>query len=227
MAHAPDKPTDLHGRGWKNTFKRAFAEFRADDMQTWAAALTYYAVLSLFPALIALVSLIGVFGKEPQTTNSLLNIVGNIAPASTVNAIKPFINGLVANKGGAGAGLGIGLLVAIWSASGYIGAFFKASNAIYEIEEGRKFYKLRPLQLVLTVVFLLVVAFGAMVFVASGSIAKSIGDTVGLGTTAVDVWTYAKWPVLGLVVAIMLAVLYWAAPNVRQPKFRWMTPGGL
>src|SRR3954463_8515329 len=98
---SPDDPTEIPAGGWKNTFKRAFAEFRADDMQTWAAALTYYAVLSLFPALIALVSLIGVFGKEPQTTNSLLNIVGNIAPASTVNAIKPFINGLVANKGGA------------------------------------------------------------------------------------------------------------------------------
>src|SRR3712207_3881077 len=223
---APDGPTDVKGGGWWATAKRAFAEFRADDMMSWAAALTYYAVLSLFPALLALVSLIGVFGKQPDTTNSLMDIIASIAPQPTVDALEPMINNLVSNKGGAGALLSFGLLAAIWSASGYIGAFFKASNAIYEVEEGRKFYKLRPIQLGLTVLFLIVAAFGMVVFVASGSIVQSIANVVGLGDTAVSIWTYAKWPVLGAVVAMMLALLYWAAPNAKQPKLKWMTPGG-
>jgi membrane protein len=222
----PDSPTDVKGHGWWATAKRAFAEFRADDMMTWAAALTYYAVLSLFPALIALVSLIGVFGKQPDTTNNLLDIIGSIAPPATIDALRPMVENLVSNKSGAGALLSFGLAAAIWSASGYIGAFFKASNAIYEVDEGRKFFKLRPIQLGLTLLFLLVVSFGMVVFVASGSIVNSIAGVVGLGDTAVSVWTYAKWPVLALVVAAMLALLYWAAPNVKQPKLKWMTPGG-
>jgi membrane protein len=226
VSKKPENPTDVKGRGWLATAKRAFAEFRVDDMMTWAAALTYYAVLSAFPALLALVSLIGVFGKEPQTTNSLLNIIGSIAPQDTVNALRPMIENLISNKSGAGALLSFGLVLAIWSASGYIGAFFKAANAIYEIDEGRKFYKLRPIQLGLTLLFLLVTSFGMVVFVASGGIVKSVANVVGLGDTAVTVWTYAKWPVLAVVVAVMLALLYWAAPNVKQPKMRWMTPGG-
>ena len=222
----PDKPTEIKSGGWWATAKRAFAEFRADDMMSWAAALTYYAVLSLFPALLALVSLIGVFGKQPDTTNSLMDIIASIAPQPTVDALEPMVQNLVSNKGGAGALLSFGLLAAIWSASGYIGAFFKASNAIYEVEEGRKFYKLRPIQLGLTVLFLVVAAFGMVVFVASGGIVESIANVVGLGGTAVSIWTYAKWPVLGVVVALMLALLYWAAPNAKQPSLKWVTPGG-
>ena len=225
-ANTPDGPTDVKGRGWLATAKRAFAEFRADDMMTWAAALTYYAVLSLFPALLVLVSLIGVFGKQPETTNSLLDVIGSIAPPATIEALQPMIDNLVTNKSGAGALLSFGLIFALWSASGYIGAFFKAANVIYEVEEGRRFFKLRPLQLALTVLFLLVVSFGMIVFVASGTIVKSVADIVGLGDSAVTAWTYAKWPVLGVVVAGMLALLYWAAPNVRQPGLKWMSPGG-
>src|SRR3954451_648059 len=197
---APDDPTEIPAGGWWNTAKRAFAEFRDDDMQTWAAALTYYAVLSLFPALIVLVALIGIVGQYPQTSDQILNIVASIGPRSAVNTLRGTIEGVVRDKGGSGALLGFGLLIAIWSASGYIGAFFKASNAIYEVEEGRPFYKLRPLQLGLTIFFLVVSAFGAVVFVASGSLARSVGGTIGLGDSAVTVWTYAKWVVLGVAV---------------------------
>src|SRR3954447_17888922 len=223
---APDNPTDIPKGGYWATAKRAFAEFRDDDMQTWAAALTYYAVLSLFPALIVLVALIGLVGQYPKTSNEILNIVGSIGPKSAVDTLRGTIEGVVRNKGGAGALLGFGLVFSIWSASGYIGAFFKASNAIYEVPEGRPFYKLRPIQLGLTAFFLVISAFGAVVFVASGSIAESVGNTVGLGSTAVTVWTYAKWPVLAVAVMILIAVLYWAAPNAKQPSFKWLTPGG-
>jgi len=225
-AAAPDAPTDIPPGGWWNTAKRAWAEFRADDMMTWGAALTYYAVLSVFPALLVMVALIGIVGEYPRTSDAVLDIVASIGPSSAVETLRGTIEGVVRNNGGAGALLGISLLGAIWSASGYIGGFFKASNAIYEVEEGRPVWKLRPIQLVLTLFFLVVVAIGAIVFVVSGSVARSIGDVVGLGSTAVDVWTYAKWPVLAVVVMILIAVLYWAAPNVKQPKLRWLTPGG-
>jgi membrane protein len=208
------------------TLKRAVAEFRDDDMMTWAAALTYYAVLSLFPALICLVALLGIAGQYPQTSDAILKIVGDVGPKSTVDTIRSTVEGVVKNSGGAGALFGIGLIGALWSASGYIGAFFKASNAIYEVGEGRSFLKLRPAQLALTAFFLIVIAFGAIVFVASGSIAGAIGNTIGLGSTAVTIWKVVKWPVLAVAVMILFAILYWAAPNVRQPKFRWMTPGG-
>jgi membrane protein len=221
-----DSPADGSLRGFQHTLKRAFVEFRADDMPTWAAGLTYYAVLSLFPALLVFVALLGVAGEYPQTSDAMLDIVRDIGPASAVDTLRGTIEGIVRDSGGAAALLGLGLLTAIWSASGYIGAFFKASNVIYEVEEGRPFYKLKPLQLALTIAFLLVSAVAAIVFVASGGLARSIFDVIGLGGTAVDVWTYAKWPVLGLLVTVGIAVLYWAAPNVRQPRLRWLTPGG-
>ncbi len=223
---APGSPTDIPPVGWLNTARRAFAEFRSDDMMVWAAALTYYAVLSVFPALLVMVALLGVVGQYPQTSDAVLEIVGQIGPKSAVDTLQGTIEGVVKSSGGAGALLGIGLLISIWSASGYIGAFFKAANTIYEVQEGRPFWKLRPIQLGLTIFFLLVAAFGAVVFVASGSLARSVGDVIGLGDSAVAVWSLAKWPVLAVAVMALIALLYWVAPNVRQPTFRWISPGG-
>ena len=221
-----DSPTDIQPSGWRNTLKRAVAEFRADDMLTWAAALTYYAVLSLFPALIVFVALLGLAGEYPKTSDAVLDIVAAIGPESAVDTLRGTIEGVVQDSGGAAALLGVSLVGAIWSASGFIGAFTKASNAIYEVEEGRPFWKLKPIQLALTLMFLLVSAIAAVVFVASGDLARSIFNVIGLGDAAFDIWKYAKWPVLAAVVTIMIAVLYWAAPNVKQPKLRWLTPGG-
>jgi membrane protein len=222
----PEGPGDIKLGGWKQTVKRAVAEFRADNMMTWAAALTYYAVLSLFPALLVFVALLGVAGQYPETSNAVLDVVSRIGPQSAVETLRGTIEGVVRDSGGATALLGVGLLAAIWSASGYIGAFTKAANAIYEVEEGRPFWRLKPTQLALTIMFLTVSALAAVVFVASGDLARTIFDVIGLGSTAVDVWTYAKFPVLAVFVTIMIAVLYWAAPNVKQPKLRWLTPGG-
>ena len=222
----PSHPGDIDLGGWKGTLKRAFAEFRRDDMQTTAAALTYYAVLSLFPALIVFVALLGVLGEYPKTSDAVLNVIGSIGPKSAVQTLRDTIEGVVKNSGGAGALLGVGLLGAIWSASGYIGAFFNAANRIYDVQEGRPFKKLKPIQLGLTIAFLLVAALGAVAFVISGSIAGSVFDLIGLGSTAQDIWTYARFPVVAVLVVMLIALLYWAAPNVKQPKLRWLTPGG-
>jgi membrane protein len=207
--------------------KRTIREVRDDNLTDWAAALTYYAVLALFPGLIVLVAILGLAGQHPQTTNALLDIVRDVGPSSAVDTFRGPIESVVKSSGGAGALLGIGLLGAIWSASGYIGAFIRASNAIYEVGEGRPFWKLRPLQIAITVAMVLLLALVAISIVVTGPLAQSIGDEIGLGDTAVTIWNIAKWPVIVVIVMGMFTVLYYVAPNVRQPRLRWVTPGGV
>jgi membrane protein len=224
---APDQPTDLPKRSWLGVLKRTVKEFQNDNLTDWAAALTYYSVLSLFPALLCLVALLGLVGQYPQTVNSILDIAGQVAPKSTVDSIRAPVEDVVKSKGGAGALLGVGLLGAIWSASGYLGAFIRACNQIYEVPEGRPYWKLRPLQILMTIVMIVLLAIVLIGLVVTGSLARAIGDQIGLGDTAVTVWNIAKWPVLLGIVMFMFAMLYYAAPNVRHPKLRWVTPGGV
>jgi membrane protein len=221
-------PTDIPGPGRVAVLKRTAREFKEDNLTDWAAALTYYAVLALFPALLALVALVGIFGQYPQTTNALLDIVRQISGNdSALNGLKDTIDGIVRNKGGAGALLGLGLAGALWSASGYIGAFMRASNAIYEVPEGRPFWKLRPLQVVVTLGIVLLVALLLVALVVTGPVAKAIGDQVGLGDTAVLIYQIAKWPIMAAIVLVILAVLYYVAPSARLPKIQWLSPGAI
>jgi membrane protein len=223
MATEAEPPTG----GFVPTLKRAFAAFRKDDIPTVAAGLTYYAVLSIFPAMIAMVALLGVFGEYPRTSDGVINVIRDLgASPELIKTVQTTIEGVVKNSGGAGALLGVGLAGAIWSASGYVSAFFKAANVIYAVEEGRPAKRLIPLRLGLTVVFLIAAVFAAMAFVGTASIARSIFGVIGLGDTAVDVWKYAKFPTLGLIVVGMIALLYFAAPNVQKPRFRLITVGG-
>ena len=209
------------------TLKRTIRELRDDNLTDWAAALTYYSVLAIFPGLIVLVAILGLVGQHPQTTNALLDIVRDIGPASAVDTFRGPIESVVKSNGGAGALLGVGLLFAIWSASGYIGAFMRAINVIYEVEEGRPFWKRRPLQIVITVAMVLLLALVAISIVVTGPLARSIGDVIGLGDTTITIWNIGKWPVIVAVVMGMFTVLYYVAPNVRQPRLRWVTPGGI
>ena len=223
----PDSPTDVPPRGWLATLKRTAREFQDDNLTDWAAALTYYAVLALFPALLVLIALLGVVGQYPQTTNALLDIVGKLGPSSAVDTFRAPIEGVVKSKGGAGALLGFGLLGALWSASGYIGAFFRASNIVWDIDEGRPVWKLLPLRVVVTLVGVLAMALVLLGLVLTGPLARAVGDVIGLGSTAVTVWGIVKWPVLLAIVITIISVLYWIAPNVKHPKFSWVTPGGI
>ena len=221
-------PTDIPKPGWKAVLRRTVKEFKNDDLTDWAAALTYYAVLALFPALIVLVALVGLLGQYPQTTNALIDILRQAgADPNTLKGFEKTINGVVQNKGGAGALLSVGLLGALWSASGYIGAFMRASNTIYEKPEGRPFWKLRPLQVAVTLVMTLLFALVLVAVVVTGPLAEAIGNKIGLGGTAVTVWNIAKWPVLAFVVSVMIATLYYAAPNAKLPKFAWISPGAV
>jgi membrane protein len=222
----PDSPADLHKRSWKYVVRKTVREFSKDQCTDLAAALTYYAVLALFPALVALISLLGVFGQGPSTVDALLKIVDQVGPASAVDSLRPTIERLSTSQG-AGLALVLGLLGALWSASGYVGAFGRAMNRVYEIGEGRPIWKLRPVQLLVTLVSIVLVAVAAASLVLTGPVAEAVGDQIGLGSTAIRVWDIAKWPVLLAVVVVIVALLYYATPNVKQPKFRWISVGAV
>jgi len=224
---APRDPTEVEAASRWATLKRTASEFREDNLTDWAAALTYYALLSLFPALIAMVSLIGLFGDPKATTSSLTEIITEIGPSSAAETFKGPVESLTESRGAAGFTFVFGLLVALWSASGYTGAFMRASNVIYETREGRPFWKLRPLQLVVTLAMIVLVALLALSLVLTGPIVSAISRPLGIGSTAVDVWNVAKWPVMALVFLLMLAILYYASPNAKLRGFRWVTPGSL
>jgi membrane protein len=222
---APDEPTDLGGRGWWASLKRTVREFREDNLTDWAAALTYYGVLAIFPAMIVLISILGLIGES--ATQPLIDNLGTVAPGPAKEIVESSLKNLQGSQGTAGVLFVIGLLGALWSASGYVAAFMRASNAIYDMEEGRPVWKTLPVRVSLTLVLLVLLAVTTVAVVLTGGLAEKVGDLIGLGSTAVTAWNIAKWPVLLLVVSLMFALLYWAAPNVKQPGFRWVSPGGI
>ncbi len=223
-ARKPDSPKDVTKPSWKYIAKKTLREFSKDQCPDLAASLTYYSVLSIFPALLALVSLLGIFGDPQKTTSALLDIVQGFAPGQTVDTIRPVIQDL-ANSSAAGVTLILGLLTALWSASGYVGAFGRAMNRVYEIDEGRPFVKLRGTMLAVTLINLLIVVVLAAMLVLSGPVAESVGNIIGLGGAFLTVWNIAKWPVMLVLIVVAIAILYYATPNVKQPKFRWMSMG--
>lgn len=220
----PESPTDLTRPSLIYALRKALREFQSDQCTDLAAALTYYAVLSIFPALVVMVSLLGVFGQGRRTVDALLDIAGDVAPASSLDSLRPTVEQLV-NSPTAGFTLVIGIVGAVWSASGYVGAFGRAMNRIYEIDEGRPVWKLRPVQLLLTLVGLVMAAAVVFLLAISGPVARAIGDAIGLGDAAVTAWNVLRWPLILLFVVAAAAILYYVTPNVQQPKFRWISGG--
>jgi membrane protein len=220
----PDSPRDLDKPNWKYIAKKTLREFNKDQCPDLAAALTYYAVLSLFPAILALVSLVGIFGDAQKTTDALLQIVRGFVPAETANTVGGVVSDL-ANAPAAGLTLVLGLATALWSASGYVGAFGRAMNRVYEVDEGRPFIKLRGTMLVVTLFAVVVVAILAGMLVLSGPVAEAVGGLIGLSGMFLTIWNIAKWPVMVALIIVIIAVLYYATPNVKQPKFKWMSMG--
>lgn len=222
----PDKLTEITKPSWRHVAKRVAYEVGDDHLPDLAAALTYFAVLSVFPALIALVSLLGLVGDAQGTITTLMDLMRRFVPADAMDQLQPIVAGLVNNRG-AGFGLAAGLFVALWTASGYVTAFSRAMNRIYEVEEGRPFWKLRPIMYGLTALLLVLVAIGALLLVVSGPVAQAVGDVVGLGAGTVAIWEVAKWPVLLFIVILVIALLYYFTPNIRQPTFRWISAGAV
>jgi YihY family inner membrane protein len=221
---APERPTQLPGGSWWAAIKRTVREFQVDNLKDWAAALTYYSVLSIFPALVVLISLIDLAGRS--TIQTLLDNLGQVAPGSVNQILEGAISSLQQTRGSAGVLALAGLAAALWSASNYIAAFMRASNAIYDVPEGRPVWKTLPIRIAVTVLVMVLLAVSAVAVVATGGLADRIGRLLGLGSAIVTVWDLVKWPVLLLVVSFLFALLYWASPNARQ-GFRWVTPGGI
>jgi len=220
----PDSPAELSKPSLLAVVKRAGKEFKHDNLTDLAAALTYYAVLSIVPGLIVLISLLGLLG--PDTTNQVMNQVQQLAPGSAADFVHTLITQAQANKGGAGIGAILGVVVALWSASGYVAAFMRASNVIYGIGEGRPIWKTAPTRLGVTIVAVILLLLSAVIVVVSGPVAKQIGDVLGVGDAAVLLWNIAKWPVLLILVSVLLAILFWASPNAKQGGVKWVSPGG-
>ncbi|MFI8103824.1 YihY/virulence factor BrkB family protein [Streptomyces sp. NPDC086023] len=219
----PDRPAELPGRSWRAAVRGTLKEFQDDELADRAAALTYYGVLALFPALLVLVSMLGVAGES--ATRQVLDGLQKLTPGQARDVITKAVEQLQGNSG-VGSLLAVaGLVLAVWSASGYVAAFIRASNAVYDMPEGRPVWKVLPLRLALTVLLMVLAVVSALIVVFTGGVARQAGDALGLGDTAMTVWSIAKWPVLVVLVTIMIAILYWAAPNAKGRGFRWITPG--
>ncbi len=223
----PVGPAHVRKGSLGQTLKRTGTEFQEDNLTDWAAALTYYGVLSIFPALLAMVAVVGLVGDPQTITKELTKLVTSIGPASAAGTFKGPIEGLTRSSGAAGILAIVGIVSALSTASGYVGGFMRASNSIYEVEEGRSFIKLRPLQMLVTLVLVVLLALMLVALVVTGPLASKVGSAIGVGSSAVTVWDIAKWPVMFVVVAFMVSLLYYSAPNARLRGFRSILPGGM
>jgi membrane protein len=220
---APEKPTDLPKRSWGAVLKGTLKEFKKDELADRAAALTYYSILALFPALLTLVSLLGIVGQS--ATQAVLDNIRKLAPGAAQDILRNAVHQMQ-GKGGLGSIMAIvGLVLAVWSASGYVAAFIRSANAVYDIPEGRPVWKVLPVRVGVTVLLMVMAVISALIVVFTGGLARQVGAALGAGDTALTVWSIAKWPVLVVLVTVMIAVLYWATPNARVRGFRWITPG--
>lgn len=220
---APDTPTDLPKQAWGKVLSGSLREFKKDELTDRAAALTYYGILALFPALLALVSLLGITGKS--TTDKLLDNLKELAPGPARDVLTRAVEQLQGNAGLGSLVAVVGLVVAIWSASGYVAAFMRAANAVYDMPEGRPAWKILPVRVGVTVVLMVLAVVSALIVVFSGGIARQAGTALGVGDSVLTVWSIAKWPVLVVLVTVMIAILYWACPNAKVKGFKWITPG--
>jgi membrane protein len=220
-------PIGLPRQSWLDTLKRTVLEFKEDKLQHWAAALTYYAVLSIFPALLVMVSLVGLIANPDRVTRVLTDTVAELGPATAAKTFQGPIESITSNRGAAGVLFVVGIVAALWSASGYVSAFADACNSIYEVEEGRPFWKLKPLQLAVTLVLILLAAIVALALVLSGPIVGALGSSLGIDDPVLTAWRFAKWPAMVVLVLLIFGVLYYAAPNARVTGVRWVTMGAL
>jgi membrane protein len=208
---------------WLAAAKRTLGEFADDQLTDRAAALTYYAVLSIFPGLLVVLSLLGLLGTQAKP---LVDNLTQAAPGNVQQLIKPVTANLQNGHGAAGAAAIIGLVLAVWSASSYIAAFMRAANVVYDVPEGRPFWKTTPIRIGVTVLIMVLLVASALMVVVTGGLASHVGQVLGIGSTAVTVWDIAKWPVLLIIVSLMISILYWVAPNAKR-GFQWVSPGGV
>jgi membrane protein len=200
---------------------REFVDDRCTDV---AATLTYYAVLAVFPAAVAVLSVFGVVGKADRAVNGVLDVLRPLVSSSVLHDVDVALTHL-SRSDAAPVALVVGILGALWSASAYVAAFGRAMNRVYEVEEGRPFWRLRPMQLLVTLVTVVLSVAALAILVVSGKVTDAVGNRLDIGQQARDAWEIAKWPALALIVIAAVAILYHFTPNVRLPRFRVLSTG--
>ncbi|MBT0769607.1 YihY/virulence factor BrkB family protein [Kineosporia sp. J2-2] len=219
-----ESPTQLPRRSWLRVLRGSAREFSEDNLSDSAASLTYYGIQALFPGILVLVSLLGFLSDD--AIQELKDNLGEVVPGTFQSTINSILDQVGNKPGSAGFAFVLGLVTALWSSSGYIAAFMRASNVVYDIPEGRPIWKTLPTRVLTTLVMLVLILMAAVIVLFTGPLAQQAGDLLGLGDAAVTTWSIVKWPVLLLIMMLELAILYWAAPNAKQ-GFRWVTPGGI
>ena len=222
----PETPPEVTKRSWGYVARKTVREFSDDECPDRAGSLTYYGILALFPGLLALASLLAIVGQGQRAIDAVFRVLEPLAPTEVLDTVREPLEQFSASPA-AGLGFVTGLVIAVWSASGYVGAFGRAMNRIYEIPEGRPFWKLRPMSSLVTVVALVLVGLIAIVLVVSGPVTDAVGEALDSARRVQVVWTIVKWPRSAVVVVLVVAVLYYATPNVKQPKFRWISIGAV
>ncbi|WP_405819646.1 YihY family inner membrane protein [Streptomyces sp. NBC_01390] len=220
---APDAPTDLPRSSWWAVAKGTAKEFQKDELTDRAAALTYYGILALFPAMLVLISVLGIMGRS--TSQRVLDNIQDLAPGAVRDVLRNAVQQMQGTAGIGSVMAIVGLVLAVWSASGYVAAFIRSANAVYDVPEGRPVWKVLPVRVAVTVVLMILAVVSAVIVVFTGGLARKAGGALGIGDTALTVWSIAKWPVLVVLVTVMIAILYWATPNAKIRGFRWITPG--
>ena len=224
-SQAPQDPTDMPKAGWVSILKRSVKQFKHDDITDRAAALTYFGVLAIFPGMLVLVSIMGLVGQSRAQT--VLDNISQVAPGAVTDFLGTVITQVQGKAGAASIAAIAGLVLAVWAASAYVAAFIRASNSIYEVDEGRPIWKTLPLRVLLTLAVVVMLVICVAIIAVTGPVATQLGEAFGIGDALVLTWNIAKWPVLIIVVSLMFSLLYTASPNVKQPRFRWITLGGV
>lgn len=221
----PDQePTDVSPRHWPEMALTSVKAALDDGVLNLSASLTYYALLSLFPALIVVVALLALIGQA-GTTRVFIDIAEQVAPASAVDTVRGPIENVIASRGTSQTLLSLGIIVAVFSASGFVGAFMWAANLVHGVP-GRPFLKKLPRQILLALALLVAMGLIATVVVVSGPIARTIGSAIGLGDQAVLAYSILRWPLLFVLASLLFSILYHFAPNVEGERFRLITVGG-
>ena len=224
----PRRLRQLRWRTWRGVVWRSVAGYINDDCSDFAAAMTYQTVTATIPSLVVVVALVNLVTDGTTVITSTVGILRDIGLGSVVGneALLSVVQALLVRKAPAKVLLGFGLLLALWSASGYVGTFTRASNRIYGVREGRKWWLLELLQIALAAVALILLAAGGIGLVISGPLVDALGTRLHASDAARLAWSVGRWPALVVIAIVLLSLLFWIAPNVRQPRFRWMTVGG-
>lgn len=221
-----DSPAQLSRDDWRVILTRTWHEFRINQVYDIAAALTYYAVLATFPAILATLALLGIFGSAEAVTNDVLRVIEELGGSSVIDPLREAIEQLL-NASHAASAFIVGLVGALWATSGFVGAFGRGLNRIYGVEEGRPFWRKRPVMIGISAILLVLATISGFAIVLTGPIAESAARVLGLDEGVVFWWDLGKLPVLAAIAIFVIALLYWAAPNVKRRNLRWFSVGAV